>query len=42
MTSAAATIFTIPPLLFFAGLQRHLISGKTGGAVTGYLTSNSP
>ncbi len=32
---AAATIFTIPPLLFFAGLQRHLISGLTGGAVKG-------
>lgn len=32
---AASTIFTIPPLLFFAGLQRHLISGLTGGAVKG-------
>jgi multiple sugar transport system permease protein len=32
---AAATIFTVPPLLFFAGLQRHLISGLTGGAVKG-------
>ncbi len=32
---AAATIFTIPPLIFFAGLQRHLISGLTGGAVKG-------
>ncbi|MDQ2655509.1 MAG: carbohydrate ABC transporter permease [Chloroflexota bacterium] len=32
---AAATIFTIPPLLFFAGLQRHLIAGMTGGAVKG-------
>jgi multiple sugar transport system permease protein len=32
---AAATIFTIPPLVFFAGLQRHLISGLTGGAVKG-------
>ncbi|MGH2618240.1 MAG: carbohydrate ABC transporter permease [Thermomicrobiales bacterium] len=32
---AAATIFTIPPLIFFAGLQRHFISGLTGGAVKG-------
>lgn len=37
-THAAVTggaFFTIPPLLFFAGLQRHLISGMTGGAVKG-------
>lgn len=32
---AAATLFTIPPLLFFVGLQRYLISGLTGGAVKG-------
>jgi ABC-type glycerol-3-phosphate transport system permease component len=32
---AAAIIFTVPPLLFFAGLQRYLISGLTGGAVKG-------
>jgi multiple sugar transport system permease protein len=32
---AAATLFAIPPLVFFVGLQRHLISGLTGGAVKG-------
>lgn len=32
---AAATIFAIPPLALFLGLQRYLISGLTGGAVKG-------
>ena len=32
---AAATLFAIPPVLLFLGLQRFLISGLTGGAVKG-------
>lgn len=32
---AAATLFAVPPVLLFLGLQRFLISGLTGGAVKG-------
>lgn len=32
---AAATLFSIPPLIFFILMQRKLITGLTGGAVKG-------
>ena len=32
---AAAVLFTIPPILLFMFIQKHLVSGLTGGAVKG-------
>lgn len=34
-TMAAATLFTLPVLIFFLIVQRHLVSGMTAGAVKG-------
>ena len=32
---AAAVLFAVPPLIFFALMQRRLVGGLTGGAVKG-------
>jgi len=32
---AAAVLFTIPPIVLFMFIQKHLVSGLTGGAVKG-------
>ncbi len=32
---AAAVLFTVPPIVLFMFIQKHLVSGLTGGAVKG-------
>ena len=32
---AATVLFTIPPTILFMLIQKHLVSGLTGGAVKG-------
>jgi multiple sugar transport system permease protein len=32
---ACATVFTVAPVVFYIAMQRHIVSGLTGGAVKG-------